>query len=123
MEKVKSTELLRTSKSWDGAQIPDFPKENAEIISIKYEFPPGKKLGWHHHDVINFGVLQQGELTIIDINGNVKVVHAGEAIVEMVGTIHHGENNGTETAVLYMFYVAPKGTPLSVQHPEIPLLK
>lgn len=121
METVKKTELLRTSRSWDGAQLPAFPNEDAEIISMRYEFPPGKKLDWHHHDVINFGVLQQGELTIIDINGNVKTVHEGEAIVEMVGTIHHGENNGTETAILNMFYVAPSGTPLSVQHPEIPM--
>lgn len=120
MAEVKNTELMRTSQSWDGAPLPAFPQENAEIISIRYEFPPGKKLGWHHHDVINFGYVQQGELTIIDINGNVKVVRAGEAIVEMVGTIHHGENNGKETVILNMFYVGPKGTPLSVQHPEIP---
>lgn len=120
MAEVKKNELMRTSQSWDGAPLPAFPQENAEIISIRYEFPPGKKLGWHHHDVINFGYVQQGELTIIDINGNVKVVRAGEAIVEMVGTIHHGENNGKETVILNMFYVGPKGTPLSVQHPEIP---
>ena len=121
MAEVKTTELLRTSQSWDGASLPSFPNENAEIISMRYEFPPGKKLGWHHHDVINFGLVQQGELTIIDIHGNVKVFHAGEPLVEMVGTIHHGENNGTETVVLYMFYVAKQGTPISIQHPEIPL--
>jgi len=120
MEKVKTTELLRTSQTWDGAQIPNFPQENAEIVSMRYEFPPGEKLGWHHHDVINFGYVQQGELTIIDINGNVKVVREGEAIVEMVGTIHHGENNGTETVILIMFYVLKKGEHISVQHPEIP---
>ena len=121
MAEVKTTELLRTSQSWDGAPIPNFPQENAEIVSVRYEFAPGEKLGWHHHDVINFGVMLQGELTIIDINGNVKVFHAGEAIVEMVGTIHHGENNGPEAVILQMFYVAAKGTPLSVQHPEIPM--
>ncbi len=120
MANVKTTELMRTSHSWDGAPLPDFPHEEAEIVSVRYEFAPGEKLGWHHHEVINFGFVQQGELTIIDINGNVKVVGQGEAVVEMVGTIHHGENNGTETVILYMFYVAPKGTPLSVQHPEIP---
>lgn len=120
MEKVKTTVLLRTSQTWDGAQIPNFPQENAEIVSMRYEFPQGEKLGWHHHDVINFGYVQQGELTIIDINGNVKVVREGEAIVEMVGTIHHGENNGTETVILIMFYVLKKGEHISVQHPEIP---
>lgn len=119
MEKVKTTELLRTSKSWDGAQLPPFPIDNAEIVAKRYEFAPGQKLEWHHHDVINFGFLQQGELTIIDIRGNVKTVRAGEAIVEMVGTIHHGENNGDETAILIMFYVAQCGAPLSSPHPEI----
>lgn len=121
MANVKTTELLRTSQSWDGAQIPNFPQDNAEIVSIRYEFPPGEKLAWHHHDVINFGFVQQGELTIVDINGNVKVVHQGEAVVEMVGTIHHGENNGNQTVILVMFYVVPKGMPLSVQHPDIPM--
>ena len=121
MANVKTTELLRTSQSWDGAQIPNFPQDNAEIVSIRYEFAPGEKLAWHHHDVINFGFVQQGELTIIDINGNVKVVHQGEAVVEMVGTIHHGENNGNQTVILVMFYVVPKGMPLSVQHPDIPM--
>ena len=121
MARVKTTELLRTSQSWDGARLPVFPSENGEIVVMRYEFPPGEKLGWHHHDVINFGVVEQGELTIIDIHGHVKVVHAGEALVEMVGTIHHGENNGNETVVLHMFYVAQEGTPLSVQHPEIPI--
>ncbi len=121
MDNVKTTELLRTSQSWDGAQIPNFPQDNAEIVSIRYEFAPGEKLAWHHHDVINFGLVQQGELTIIDINGNVKVVHQGESVVEMVGTIHHGENNGNQTVILVMFYVVPKGMPLSVQHPDIPM--
>ena len=44
---------------------------------------------------------------------------AGEAVVEMVGTVHHGENCGDKTVVLDMYYVSQKGTPLAVQHPEI----
>lgn len=121
MAEVKTTELMRTSQSWDGTTLPAFPQGNAEIVAMRYEFQPGEKLSWHHHDVINFGYVQQGELTIIDINGNVKVVRAGEAVVEMVGTIHHGENNGNETVILTMFYVAAAGMPLSVQHPELPI--
>jgi len=67
---------------------------------------------------MNCGVLVQGELTIVEQDGTEKVVHEGEAVVEMVGTIHHGENRGTKPAVLYMFYLAQQGTPLSVQHTE-----
>ena len=61
------------------------------------------------------------ELPIVSIDGKEKVVHEGEAVVEMVGTIHHGENRGTKPVVLYMFYLSQEGMPLSVQHPEIPL--
>ena len=50
-----------------------------------------------------------------------KTVHEGEAVVEMVNTIHHGENRGTKPVILYMFYLSQDGMPLAVQHPEIPL--
>ena len=74
---VQSTELIRTSQSWDGVELPDY---------------------------------LQG-----------RVVHEGEPVVEMVNTIHHGENNGDKDVILYMFYLSQKDSLLAVQHPEIPL--
>ena len=121
MEQVETTELIRTSQSWDGAKLPDYPLGRPELVAMKYVFPAGQKLGWHHHDVMNYGVLVQGELTIVTEDGTEKVVHEGEAVVEMVGTIHHGENRGDKPAVLYMFYVSQKDLPLSVPNPEIPI--
>ena len=118
---VSTTELIRTSQSWDGAELPDYPDGRPELVAIRYEFPAGQKLGWHHHPVMNYGVLQQGELTIIGRDGKEKVVHEGEAVVEMVDTIHHGENRGDKTVILDMFYISQPGVPLAVQHPEIPL--
>ncbi len=118
---VKSVELIRTSQSWDGVELPDYLQGRPELVAVKYEFPAGQKLGWHHHPVMNYGILVQGELTIIGQDGKEKVVHEGEAVVEMVNTIHHGENRGTKTAILYMFYLSQKGEQLAVQHPEIPL--
>ena len=118
---VKSVELIRTSQSWDGVELPDYLQGRPELVAVKYEFPAGQKLGWHHHPVMNYGVLVQGELTIIGQDGKEKTVHEGEAVVEVVNTIHHGENRGTKPVILYMFYLAQKGLPLAVQHPEIPL--
>ena len=112
-------ELARTSQSWDGVELPDYPVGKPELVVRRYVFPRGSKLGWHHHPVINYGILQQGELTIIGIDGNEKTVRAGEPVVEMVGTIHHGENRGDKTVVLDMFYISQAGTPIAVQHPEI----
>ena len=119
--KVESTELIRTSQSWDGVELPDYLTGRPELVAVKYVFPAGQKLGWHHHPVMNYGILVQGELTIIGQDGKEKVVHEGEAVVEMVNTIHHGENRGTKPVILYMFYLSQKGLPLAVQHPEIPL--
>ena len=120
-KKVTSTELIRTSQSWDGVELPDYFQGRPELVAVKYIFPAGQKLGWHHHVAMNYGVLVQGELTIIGQDGKTKVVHEGEAVVEMVGTIHHGENRGTKDCILYMFYLSQKDLPLAVQHPEITL--
>ena len=116
---VKVMELKRTSQSWDGAELPDYPVGKPELVVKRYIFPRGSKLGWHHHPVMNYGIVQQGELTIIGLDGKEKTVRTGEAVVEMVGTVHHGENRGDKTVVLDMFYVSRKDTPLAVQHPEI----
>ena len=113
--KVVTTELVRTSQSWDGVELPDYLQGKPEIVGMKYEIPAGQKLGMHFHPVMNFGILVQGELTIISNEGLEKVVHEGEAVVEMVGTVHHGENRGTKPVVLYMFYLSQKGMSLSVQ--------
>ena len=115
---METTELFRTSQSWDGMELPDYLQGRPELVALKYVFPAGCKLGWHHHEVMNFGVLTQGELTIVAQDGTEKVVHEGEAVVEMVGTIHHGENRGPRPAILYMFYLSQPGLPLAVQHPD-----
>ena len=120
-KEVKSTELIRTSQSWDGVDLPDYLQGRPELVAVKYVFPAGQKLGWHHHPVMNYGILVQGELTIIGQDGKEKVVHEGEAVVEMVNTIHHGETRGDKPVILYMFYLSQDGLPLAVQHPEIPL--
>ena len=116
---ISIRELMRTSQSWDGAALPDYPVGKPELVVKRYVFPSGSKLGWHHHPVMNYGIVQQGELTIIGLDGKEKTVRAGEAVVEMVGTIHHGENRGDKAVVLDMFYISQAGTPLAVQHPEV----
>jgi len=121
IQTVSSEELIRTSQSWDGVELPDYLQGRPELVAVKYVFPAGQKLGWHHHPVMNYGILVQGELTIIGQDGKEKIVHEGEAVVEMVNTIHHGENRGSKSVILYMFYLSQEGLPLAVQHPEIPL--
>lgn len=114
MNSPVTKELFRTSQSWDGAELPDYPVGKPELVAMRYVFEPGSSLHLHHHDVMNFGIVEQGELTIVSADGKEKVIHQGEAVVEMVGTVHHGENRGQEPVVLNMFYLSQDGLPLSV---------
>lgn len=116
---IKTTELLRTSHSWDGAALPEYPSGRPELTVKRMVFPAGAKTGWHHHTVINYGIIQQGELTIVCQDGTEHTFHHGEAMVEVVGTVHRGENRGNEPVILDMFYVSAPGIEMTVQHPEL----
>ena len=115
---VQTTELLRTSQSWNEMELPDYPQGKPEIVAMKYIIPPGAKLNWHHHVSMNHGILVQGELTIIGKDGTTTTIKEGEAVVEMVDAIHRGENKGTKPVILYMFYLSQKDLPLSVPYTE-----
>ena len=116
---IKTTELIRTSQSWDGAQLPDFPQGKPELRVIRLDFPIGAKTGWHHHTVVNYGIVQQGDLTILCQDGSERTFHEGEPLVEVIGTIHRGENRGKKPVVLNMFYFSTSGAEITIQHPEL----
>lgn len=119
MAEIKTTELLRSTQSWDGVALPNYPQECPELVVSRMVFPIGAKTGWHHHTVINYGIVEQGELTIVCPNGDEHTFHEGEAIVEVVGTIHRGENRGAKPVILNMFYASTPGQTITIQHPEI----
>ena len=40
---VVSTELIRTSQSWDGEELPDYFQGRPELVAVKYVFPAGAR--------------------------------------------------------------------------------
>ena len=57
----------------------------------------------------------KGELTLVrESDGKETTVHPGEAVVETLGTVLHGENRGDETTEVIVFYLSKEGLPLSV---------
>jgi quercetin dioxygenase-like cupin family protein len=116
---ITSTELIRTSKSWDGAQLPDFPTGRPELKVTRMLFPVGAVTGWHHHPVINYGIVEQGELTIVCRDGTERTFRQGEPLVEVVDKIHRGENRCTRPVILNMFYFSEPGKDVTIQHPEL----
>lgn len=105
--------LAETSSGWDGSPLPDYPVGKPLISIYKYVFPPHTVTADHYHKIINCGVVTSGELTLVCKDGREKTVRAGEAVVEIDGEVHHGENRGDIPAEVIMFYAGDGKTPFS----------
>ncbi len=110
---IVSVKLAETSRAWNGTPLPDYPRSKPVVSVYRYTFPPHSVTNSHFHKVINCGVVLSGTLTIVGVDGREHSFTAGEAIVETVGEIHHGENRGDTDAVIVMFYAGDESTPLS----------
>ncbi len=113
-EGVKAVILAKSPTSWNGANLPEYPKGEPEISILKITIPAGAVLPFHKHPVINAGVLLSGELTVVTKEGDTLVLHAGDPIIEVVNTWHKGENTGIEPAEIIVFYAGTKGAELSI---------
>ncbi len=113
---VKITPLLKTTTSWDGRPIV-YPKGQAEITGVIIEIAPGGQTGWHLHPVPCFGCIMEGELDVTLKDGRVKHMKAGEALAEVVNTLHNGRNTGKTPLKLLVFYAGAVGSSLTVKEP------
>ncbi len=111
---VEVKEILTTSQSWDGAELPSYPSAKPLVRVLHIVIPPHAVLPEHHHDVMSYGYVLRGELTIIRTSDGKEItLHAGEAVAETVGTQHKGENRGDEPTELVVFYPSVDGQELS----------
>ncbi len=100
---ISVTNILKTQNSWDGKPIV-YPLGSAEVSSFMVVIAPGAETGWHSHPVNSFGVLIEGDLEIQLKNGETKRLKAGEALAEVVNTLHNGRNVGLVPVKLVVFY-------------------
>jgi quercetin dioxygenase-like cupin family protein len=117
-EAVKVTALLKTSQTWNGAPI-NYPAGQAEITSLMIEIAPGGETQWHEHPVPSFGVVLEGTLEVSLTDGKKKLLKAGEALAEVIGTAHNGRNVGKTPLKLIVFYAGAVDKALTVQRPEV----
>jgi len=111
---VKAFTVLKAGNSWDGKPI-EYPAGQPEITVMVVEIAPGAETGWHLHPVPSFGMVLQGELEVRLRNGSVKRLKSGEALAEVVNTLHNGRNVGATPAKLVVFYAGSVGKALSVK--------
>jgi len=111
---VKVSTVLKTETSWDGKPI-EYPAGKAEITGMVIEIAPGGETGWHLHPVPSFGMVLEGELEVQLKNGAVKNLKSGDALAEVINTLHNGRNVGSVPVKLVVFYAGAVGQKLSAK--------
>lgn len=112
---VHADVLAKSTTSWDGNRLPAYPTGAPEISILRIRISPGATLPLHKHPVINAGYIVHGELTVITEENKTLHLKAGDAIVEVVNTWHHGKNEGKEPAEIVVFYAGTPGVSISVK--------
>ena len=111
---VTIKELVNSTREWDGQPLPDYPDGQAEIKVLRIRIPAGVTLPWHYHPVINAAVILEGRLELYLKGGKTRVFGPGEALVEVVNTVHAGKALGPDDVVLVVFYAGSKGQSTTV---------
>jgi quercetin dioxygenase-like cupin family protein len=91
-------------------------KGRTDVIVRSITIAPGGTTGWHYHPGQLIAVVKSGTLTRTLQDCSVEVSPTGTSFVEPAGSrrVHVGRNLGTEPVELYVTYLVPEGSPLSV---------
>ena len=111
---VTIKELVNSTKEWNGRLLPSYPAGTPEIKVLRINIPAGVTLPWHLHPVINAAVIIKGDLELYSEDGTTKTFGPGEALIEVVNTVHAGKALGSEDVDVVVFYAGSKGQPTTV---------
>jgi quercetin dioxygenase-like cupin family protein len=91
-------------------------KGRTDVIVRSITIAPGGTTGWHYHPGQLIAVVKSGTLTRTLQDCSVEVSQAGTSFIEPAGSrhVHVGRNLGTEPVELYVTYLVPKVSPLSL---------
>ena len=113
-QEIKVETLVQSTKSWNGKTLPLYKKGQPEIAVLKLTVPPKAIVPWHTHPVMIAAYILQGEITVKTDKNEKNVLKKGDAIVEVVETLHHAVNEGKEDTIIIVFYAGIKNVPNSV---------
>ena len=113
--------LTKTSKSWDGADLPNYPEGKPEITIMRAKIPPKGKMPLHKHPFICAGVILKGEITVMTEDGKTFHLKTGDPNIEVVDKWHSVTNDGNETAEIIVFCAGVQGAPFAIpKNPKKP---
>ena len=119
---VQIKEVLRSTRSWDGAPLPAFGSGTTEMRVLHFKLGPGAKTTIHMHPLNGAGYMIAGTLTMYAADAQhwsfndhkrVKtvVLNPGEAWDAAVKTRHYGINEGKEEVEFFLIFAGHEKTP------------
>jgi hypothetical protein len=115
------TAFATPSAGTEAVAISQAAVDRIDYITREITIQPGGSTGWHYHDGRVFGVIRAGTLTHNKADCTVDgVFGAGAPITEESGpnNVHIGRNLEPIPLVMWVVYIEPAGTPLSVDAPD-----
>ncbi len=109
---TRAEPLLQSTESWDGGSI-SYPDGEAEITSVILRLEEGAEPPFHCHPVPTMGYVLKGVAEIETVDGKTRRIGAGEALVEVMHTVHRGRAIDGPAEIL-VFYAGAVGLPVTV---------
>lgn len=107
--------LKKSSVTGNGQKIVYPVTDSAEVTAMLVDLPPGAETGWHSHPTPVYAYVLAGTLDVEMEGGPIVTYRSGDAILEVVNTLHNGRNRNTETVRLVVFYTGIVGMPATVK--------
>jgi quercetin dioxygenase-like cupin family protein len=116
-----STTVLKTSSTWNGAEIDYFETKCPEVDAVIVDIPANGSTPIHLHPVNNYAYILEGQVTVNEgelVNGQLVVRNSstftkGQAFAEVVNTWHQG-TAGPEGVKILVWYTTETGYPYTV---------
>lgn len=104
--------LLQSRTTWEGSPI-QYPDGEAQVTAVILSLAPEDAPAFHCHPVPTMGYVLEGELEVETSDGKTSVFRQGQAVVEVMRTVHRGRAlNGS--ARIVVFYAGAVDMPTTV---------
>jgi quercetin dioxygenase-like cupin family protein len=88
-----------------------YPAGTAKVTAAVVSIPPGGETGWHVHEVPLFVYILEGEVTVDYGEKGVKVIKAGDTVLEAIDWAHNGMNKTDKPLRILAVYMGAEGIP------------
>jgi quercetin dioxygenase-like cupin family protein len=114
---VEVRKLITSSTASNGQPLAYLQTDKPEVSALIVTIPPGGETGWHKHPVPVYAYVLEGELTVRMKDGSKYGYKQGDAVLEVMNTLHNGFNSGRKNVSLVVFYTGAVGVPNVVKEP------